>query len=195
MAKSERHKQKALEKKKKKAAARKQARKRQVVAARQAANADLDVAAQWDWAECFASETWHERGAKVRTIAVKRHHTEARTAVFFDVDLATGEVTRVDILKGAHPGEVQNEVIRISTDSPLQVVDPGVILAILEAAQRRAQDTGVTHHRKLEQGLQIFGDLDADPVQILTGTEADPGQDPEPQPTGLWDRIKSGLGM
>lgn len=195
MAKTERAKQKARDKKKKKAAKRTQARKRQVVAARQAANANLDVAATWDWAECFASETWHERGAMVRTIAVRRHNTEARTAVFFDVDLATGSIAKVDILKGAHPGEIQNEVIRISSDTPLQVVDPGLVLAIVQAGQRRAAETGAEHHRSLEKGLQIFGDTTPDQVQLLTGTESDPGQDPDPPAQGLWGRIKSGLGM
>lgn len=195
MARTERSKQKAREKAKKKSQSRKDARKRQHQSALKAVNAPLsEVAANWDWSECFASEDWHDRGARVRAFAVRSHETGARTAAIFDIDLERGGVVGVDLLQGAHPGEVQNEVIRISSDKPLMVVDPGVVLALIEAAQRRALDTGAQDHKDLEKAMEIFGDTPPDKVKVLTGSESDPGDDPEPEAEGLWDRLKRSFG-
>lgn len=195
MARTERSKQKAREKAKKKSLNRKQTRKRQHDSALKAVNAPLsEVAANWDWSECFASEDWHDRGARVRAFAVRSHETGARTAAIFDIDLDRGGVVGVDMLQGAHPGEVQNEVIRISGDKPLMVVDPGVVLALLQAGQRRAVATGASDHKDLEHALKIFGDTTPDNVSILTGSESDPGNDPAPESEGLWNRVKRSFG-
>lgn len=195
MARTERSKQKSREKAKKKSQSRKQARRRQHVSAIRAVNAPLsEVAANWDWSECFASEDWHDRGARVRAFAVRSHETGARTAAIFDIDLDRGGVVGVELMQGAHPGEIQNEVIRISGDKPLMVVDAGVVLALLQAGQRRAMATGASDHKDLEQALQIFGDTGPDKVTILTGSEGDPGDDPTPEKEGLWDRVKRSFG-
>lgn len=195
MARTERSKQKAREKAKKKSQARKQARKRQHSSAQRAINAPMsEVAAKWDWSECFASEDWHDRGARVRAFAIRNHETGARTAAIFDIDLERGGVVGVDLMQGAHPGEVQNEVIRISGDKPLMVVDPGVVLALIQAAQRRALETGASDHKDLAKAVEIFGEMSPDKVQILTGSESDPGDDPTPEPDGLWDRLKRSFG-
>ena len=195
MARTERSKQKAREKAKKKSQSRKEARKRQHKSALKAVNAPLsEVAASWDWSECFASEDWHDRGARVRAFAVRSHETGARTAAIFDIDLERGGVVGVDLLMGAHPGEVQNEVVRISSDKPLMVVDPGVVLALIQAAQRRAKDTGAQDHKDLAKALEIFGDTPPDKIQVLTGSESDPGDDPQPEPEGLWGRLKRSFG-
>lgn len=195
MARTERSKQKAREKAKKKSQSRKQARKRQHQSALKAVNAPLsEVAANWDWSECFASEDWHDRGARVRAFAVRSHESGARTAAIFDIDLERGGVVGVDLLQGAHPGEVQNEVIRISSEKPLMVVDPGVVLALIQAAQRRAQASGAQDHKDLEKAMEIFGDTPPDKVKVLTGSESDPGDDPEPEAEGLWDRLKRSFG-
>ncbi|MFT5583301.1 MAG: hypothetical protein ACI9VR_000879 [Cognaticolwellia sp.] len=195
MARTERSKQKAREKAKKKSNNRKQARRRQHDSALAAVNAPLsEVAAHWDWSECFASEDWHDRGARVRAFAIRSHETGARTAAIFDIDLDRGGVVGVELMQGAHPGEVQNEVISISGDKPLMVVDPGVVLALLQAGQRRALDTGASDHKDLEKALEIFGDTGPDKVTILTGSESDPGDDPAPEKEGLWGRLKRSFG-
>lgn len=195
MARTERSKQKAREKAKKKSQTRKDARKRQHHSALKAVRAPLsEVAAHWDWSECFASEDWHDRGARVRAFAVRSHETGARTAAIFDIDLDRGGVVGVDLMQGAHPGEIQNEVIRISSEKPLMVVDPGVVLALIQAAQRRALDTGADEHKDLEKALEIFGDTSPDKIKVLTGSESDPGDDPEPESEGLWTRLKNSFG-
>ena len=195
MARTERSKQKAREKAKKKSQSRKDARKRQHNSALKAVKAPLsEVAANWDWSECFASEDWHDRGARVRAFAVRSHETGARTAAIFDIDLDRGGVVGVDLMQGAHPGEIQNEVIRISSDKPLMVVDPGVVLALIQAAQRRALDTGAEDHKDLQKALEIFGETAPDKIKVLTGSESDPGDDPEPESEGLWTRLKRSFG-
>jgi hypothetical protein len=65
---------------------------------------------------------------------------------------------------------------------------------LLNAGQRRALDTGASDHKDLQKALEIFGDLSPDKVTVLTGSEGDPGTDPEPEKEGLWDRVKRSCG-
>ena len=109
MARTERSKQKAREKAKKKSLNRKQTRKRQHESALKAVNAPLsEVAANWDWSECFASEDWHDRGARVRAFAVRSHETGARTAAIFDIDLDSPPSTSLPAAMAANSASLLN---------------------------------------------------------------------------------------
>ena len=70
----------------------------------------------------------------------------------------------------------------------------GVVLALLQAGQRRAVATGTSDHKNLAHALKIFGDTTPDKVAILTGSESDPGNDPAPESEGLWNRVKRSFG-
>lgn len=191
MAKSPRDKQK-LEKKRKKARARQNARKSKNQGAARARNASFADAASWDWAECFLTETWMERGASVMAVVHRRHSSDARVAVFFEIDLADGEI-RWKALQGAHPAEVQQMLVRVSQDHPMVMVEPETVLAVLEAAlrERSRKDKGLP--AGFASVREIFGDVQADSSEVLTGTADDPGE--EQVKPGLWANLRSKIGL
>jgi len=160
-------------------------------------SANMDDAASWPVGDCYVSSNWHERGAHVHAGFTRVHTDGRRAAAFFEIDLADRGVIGCAAKAGLAEANIQGELVRRSSDEqPMLVIEPELVVKLVEAAAEWGTRDGASLPPAYDKGRKLFGNVQgADcPHEIRCGTEDDPA--PEPASTGgLFASFKRRLGL
>lgn len=177
--------------KKREKARKKRAGKKHVT--RQASSAGFKQASQWPVGDCWATDTYGERGAQV-LVAFSRVHESGRVAVaFFDLDLGEDGVRDVTTFGNVTEAQVMGEVgLRGGDDTVIQV-DPALAVKLVLTA-RDIMYSSDTPPKSYADAISLFGDIRAEDSHedILTGL--DDTEEVE-APTGMFHGVKKFLGL
>ena len=160
-------------------------------------SADIEEAVFWPVGECYVSSNWYERGAHVHAGFTRVHEDGRHAAAFFEVDLADAGVIACVAKAGLAEANVQGELVRRSSeDRPMLVIEPELVVKLVEAGAAWGAKRGSKLPPAYDKGQRLFGDVrGADsPHEILCGTEDDPAADPVVE-AGMFAAFKRRLGL
>lgn len=160
-------------------------------------SASLDEASSWPVGECYLSSNWHERGAEVHAGFTRIHADGRRAAAFFEIDLAKKGVVGCVAKAGLSDANIQGELVRRSSDErPMLVMEPELVVKLVEAAAAWGASHGGSLPPAYANGLKLFGSVKGadSPHEIRCGTEEDPAP-PPPAAEGMFSAFKRRLGL
>lgn len=184
---SQKRRQKALQRKKKKRARASRPGRDGPTAGK--VTRDPSVGAHWPIGECYLGDGWYERGAHVHAVFTRRSADGQVAAAFFEVDLAERGVVEATSFGNGTDANVQAELVRRSTDEQaLATSDPDRVAKLVTTAAAFGAERGHPLPAGYARAIGVFGDLDPDTCRddILCGAEPEP----EPKPPSLFARLK-----
>jgi len=160
-------------------------------------SADMDEAILWPLGECYISSNWHERGPLVHAGFTRVHTDGRKAAAFFEVDLADKGVLDCVAKAGLQEANIQGELVRRSSDdNPMLVIEPELVVKLVEAGAAWGKSRGNALPPAYDKGHRLFGSVRGgdSPHEILCGTEEAPAPAPEAA-DGMFASFKRRLGF
>ncbi len=155
-------------------------------------------ASEWPISESWVSANWHEKGGIVHGALTRTHPSGKTAAALFEVDLADRGVVSVKKFTDAHPAEVQQELVRRSSDAAqMHVTEPELIAKLVRDARAYGEKRGHEQPKGIGDAMSLFPDVDPEmcPHTFLTGDPLDDEVTDEIAKGGLWSSFKRRVGL
>lgn len=139
---------------------------------------------RWPMGPCYASENWHERGARVDVVVSRVGEAGQAIAGRFVVDLHEAGITEGQLLGPLPADQVPGVAVQASDRAGLAMVDlaPTQVAAVLAAGASLGVHASASAAMAIAEGL----DAASAPIEVQTGAPEPP---PPPKPEGWFSRL------
>jgi hypothetical protein len=162
----------------------------------------VEEAAAWPLAECYVGDKWHEDGARIPAIFVRKHPSGRVMAASMDVDLAEQGVVDLELWALQTVNELNMKLAALSQDTPLLVVPAELVVRIARVAYEHGVREEYEQPEDWAKVELLFGDVTpgAGTPDVRAGRGGDSGAAPSApstaaEPEGLWGKLKARLGF
>jgi hypothetical protein len=162
----------------------------------------VEEAAAWPLAECYVGDKWHEDGARVPAIFVRKHPSGRVMAASMDVDLAEQGIVDLELWALQTVNELNMKLATLSQDTPLLVVPAELVVRIARVAHAHGVKEEYDQPEEWAKVEQLFGDVTpgAGTPDVRAGRGGDEGgaaatTATSAEPEGLWGKLKARLGF
>ncbi|MCO4744779.1 MAG: hypothetical protein KC912_08320 [Proteobacteria bacterium] len=158
---------------------------------RAAASGGLKSAAGWPTGDCWATDTYDQRGTDVLVCFTRQNESGRVAAAFFEIDLTEEGVRKVQTFGNVTDQQVMGEIgQRSDEDTTVVQVDPSLAVKIVLAARDLMDDAP----KGYGDAVGLFGEIDPEDALEDIPTGYEPTEEVV-VPTGLFSGVKRFFGL